>query len=71
MRCWVTEMYLGFTVASDHSDPALLWSALSLTYVFAMLHGVSMLCGVVTRSSIASILLTLLLQWRRRRPHCQ
>lgn len=56
----VTGMFLGFTVASDHSDPALLWSALSLTYVFAMLHGVSMLAGVVTRSSIAAILLTLL-----------
>ncbi|MBL8861992.1 MAG: ABC transporter permease [Planctomycetes bacterium] len=55
----VLGMHVGFLVTSGHSDPAFLWSALTLTYVFALVHSVSVATAVVTRSSIAAILTTL------------
>lgn len=55
----VGGMHLGFLLNSGYSDPGFLWSIASLIYVFALLHGVSILVGVVTRSTVASILLTL------------
>lgn len=56
----VLGMHIGFRVASGYSDPAFLWSALTLTYTFTLLHSVSVLIAVFTRSSIAAILTTLL-----------
>ncbi len=56
----VLGMHLGFLVGSGHSDPAFLWSALTLTYVFALVHAMSVLVAVLTRSSIAAILTTLM-----------
>jgi ABC-type transport system involved in multi-copper enzyme maturation permease subunit len=56
----VLGMHLGFRLVSGWSDPAFLWSALTLTYVFALVHCVSVTVAVFTRSSIAAILCTLL-----------
>ncbi|MCY2959593.1 MAG: hypothetical protein NTY35_05445 [Planctomycetota bacterium] len=56
----VLGMHVGFLVTSGFSDPAFLWSALTLTYVFALVHSVSVAVAVGTRSSIASILTTLM-----------
>lgn len=55
----VGGMHVGFLLNSGYSDPGFLWSILTLVYVFALLHGVSVLTGVLTRSTVASILLTL------------
>ena len=55
----VGGMHLGFLVSSGYSDPGFLWSIVTLIYVFALLHGVSILVGVFTRSTVAAILLTL------------
>lgn len=56
----VVGMHIGLLVSSGFSDPGFLWGALTLTYVFAIVHGVSMLIGVYTRSSVAALLLALL-----------
>ena len=56
----VGGMHVGFLVSSGYSDPGFLWTILTLVYVFALIHGVSVLVGVVTRSTVASILLTLM-----------
>ncbi len=56
----VLGMHVGFLVSSGFSDPAFLWSALTLTYVFALVHCVSVTVAVFTRSSIAAILTTLI-----------
>jgi ABC-type transport system involved in multi-copper enzyme maturation permease subunit len=55
----VGGMHVGFLLNSGYSDPGFLWSILTLIYVFALLHGFSILVGVLTRSTVASILLTL------------
>jgi ABC-type transport system involved in multi-copper enzyme maturation permease subunit len=55
----VGGMHLGFLLNSGYSDPGFLWSIASLIYLFALLHGVSILVGVLTRSTVASILVTL------------
>lgn len=55
----VGGMHLGFLLRSGHSDPGFLWSALTLVYLFAMVHCFSTLMAVVTRSSVAAILLAL------------
>ncbi len=55
----VGGMQIGFLLNSGYSDPGFLWSILTLTYVFGLLHGVAILVGVVTRSTVASILMTL------------
>ena len=49
--------YLGVLVASGVSYPGILWSTLTLIYVFAMVHGVTMLIGLLTRSTPASMIL--------------
>jgi ABC-type transport system involved in multi-copper enzyme maturation permease subunit len=54
----VGGMHLGFLLRSGHSDPGFLGSALTLTYLFAILHCLSTLVAVVTRSSVAAILVT-------------
>ncbi|MBM3975747.1 MAG: ABC transporter permease [Planctomycetes bacterium] len=56
----VCGMHVGLLVSSGYSDPGFLWGALTLTYVFAIVHAVSMLIGVFTRSSVAALLLALL-----------
>ena len=44
--CW-----LGFTVSSGYSSPGFLLSIPAMLLAFAMLHAVSTLVGVVTRST--------------------
>jgi len=55
----VGGMHVGFMLNSGYSDAGFLWSIASLVYLFSLLHGVSILVGVVTRSTVASILVTL------------
>lgn len=55
----VGGMHVGFLASSGYSDPGFLWSVVTLVYVFGLVHGVSILIGVFTRSTVASILLTL------------
>ncbi|MBI5431204.1 MAG: hypothetical protein HZA52_00050 [Planctomycetes bacterium] len=52
-------MHLGFLLVSGWSDPGFLWSIPILIYVFAVMHAVSVLVGVMTRSSVAAMLVTL------------
>lgn len=52
--------YLGFLVASGHNDPGILMGAPLMTYVFAVIYSVAMFIGVFTRSTVASILLTVI-----------
>lgn len=56
----VGGMHLGFLIVSGYSDPGFLWSILTLIYVFAVMHGFSVMIGVFTRSSVAAILLTMI-----------
>ena len=56
----VVGMYLGLLLVSGHNDIGILFAALTLTYLFGLIHAVSMLIGVVTRSTVAAILLTIL-----------
>ncbi len=55
----VGGMHLGFLLRSGHSDPGFLWSALTLVYMFAVIHCLSTMVAAFTRSSIAAILLSL------------
>lgn len=57
----VFGMYLGFALVSGYSDAGFLWAALTLIYLFAILHAFSIAIGTVTRSSAAAIFLTLAL----------
>ncbi|MEW6072818.1 MAG: hypothetical protein AB1726_09540 [Planctomycetota bacterium] len=56
----VVGMYVGLLFVSGHHDPGILWACPTMTYMFALVYGVSMLIGVATRSTVASILLTTL-----------
>ena len=53
-------MYLGVLVASGVSYPGIIWSSAALLYLFAMVHSVTMLIGLVTRSTPAAMLLGIL-----------
>jgi hypothetical protein len=53
-------MHAGLILNSGYSDPGFLWSALTLIYVFALLHAFSIAVGVFTRSTVAAILLSLM-----------
>jgi ABC-type transport system involved in multi-copper enzyme maturation permease subunit len=53
----VVGMHLGLLLVSGYSDTSFLWSILTLCYVFALVHAVTMLMGVLTRNSVASLLL--------------
>jgi hypothetical protein len=55
----VLGMYLGFLLVSGYGDAGVLWGALTLVYLFAIVHGVSILAGVMTRSTVASTLTAL------------
>lgn len=54
----VAGMYLGLLLVSGYGEPGVLVAALQLVYTFALIHSFSVLCGVVTRSTVASILLS-------------
>jgi ABC-type transport system involved in multi-copper enzyme maturation permease subunit len=56
----VLGMHLGLLLVSGRSDPAFLWSILTIVYVFALVHAVSILVGVLTRNSVAALLATIL-----------
>jgi ABC-type transport system involved in multi-copper enzyme maturation permease subunit len=56
----VGGMYVGLLLVSGYGDPGILCAALSLVYLFAIVHAVSMWIGVLTRSTVASILLSIL-----------
>lgn len=56
----VGGMHLGLLLNSGYSDPGFLWSALTLIYLFALLHAFSIAVGVLTRSTVAAILLSLM-----------
>lgn len=52
-------VHSGLMLVSGYSDPGFLWGALTLTYVFALIHSFSTCVAAVTRSSTAAILCTL------------
>ena len=52
--------HFALLIGSGESDSAFLWNALALTYKFSLLYAVTLLIGVVTRSTVASILLTII-----------
>jgi len=51
-------VFSGLWLASGYFQPRLIWVIPALVYGFASLHAISCLFGVLTRSSIAAILLT-------------
>lgn len=55
----VLGMHFSLLLVSGYSDPAFLWNIPSLVYVFALVHSVSTLVAVLTRSSVAAILVSL------------
>lgn len=55
----VGGMHLGFLLVSGYSDPAFLWSVITLVYVFALVHAFSTAIAVLTRNAIAPVLLSL------------
>jgi len=59
----VFGMWLGFATASGYTDVLFLWSAPMLVYQFALLSAFSTFWGTFTRSSIATLLLTVLSWW--------
>lgn len=56
----VTGIWLGLLIASGYNDPGVLWGAPLLIFLFGMLHAFSLWIGVLTRSTVASILLSVL-----------
>lgn len=54
----VGGIYLGLLLVSGHGDPAILLAAPILTYTFVPIYAFTVLAGVVTRSSVASLLLS-------------
>ncbi|MCH2105357.1 MAG: ABC transporter permease [Planctomycetes bacterium] len=57
----VGGMWTGFALVSGYTDTGFLWSAVTLVYLYALLHSFSVLVGTVTRSSVAAILLVLMM----------
>lgn len=57
----VVGMFLGFWVTSGYSDPGFLWGALTLVYLYSLVHAFSIMVATWTRSSVAAILLSLML----------
>jgi ABC-type transport system involved in multi-copper enzyme maturation permease subunit len=56
----VIGMYLGLLIVSGYNSPGILIGAFTLTYFFGLIYAVSMLIGVVTRSTVAATLLTII-----------
>lgn len=81
----VVGIHVGLLVFSGYSDPGFLWSALTLVYIYALVQTVSVVVGVFTRSSVASILCTIVFftfngcvqgiwvtsEWGREREHAR
>ncbi|MFT7669497.1 MAG: ABC-type transport system involved in multi-copper enzyme maturation permease subunit [Planctomycetota bacterium] len=57
----VIGMYLGLWMVSGYNDPGFLWGALTLVYLYAMMHAFSICVAVFTRSSMAAIIMTIIL----------
>lgn len=57
----VGGMWAGFALVSGYTDTGFMWSAVTLVYLYALLHAFSVLVATVTRSSITSILLVMIL----------
>ncbi len=57
----IVGIYFGLLVVSGYHDPGFLWGAFTLIYLFAILHAFSTAVGVFTRSTVAAILLTLVM----------
>jgi ABC-type transport system involved in multi-copper enzyme maturation permease subunit len=57
----VGGMYAGFALVSGYTDTGFLWSAVTLIYLYAILHAFSVLVGTITRSSVAAILVVLMM----------
>ncbi len=55
----VLGVHAGLSLVSGYSDPGFLWGALTLTYVFALVHSFSTCVAALTRSSTAAILCTI------------
>ncbi|MFN0009218.1 MAG: ABC transporter permease [Planctomycetota bacterium] len=55
----VIGMYFGFLIVSGYNDLGFLWGAFTLVYLFAIIHAVSTLAGVLTRSTVASTLIAI------------
>ena len=53
-------VFLGLALSSQHVDPGVLLACPTLVYLFALVFPFTMLVGVVTRSTVASILLSAL-----------
>ena len=51
-------IWLGLVVSSGYNDPGVLWGAVTLLYLFAILHAFSCCVGVFTRSTVAAILMS-------------
>jgi len=56
----ILGIHVGLLVGSGYSDPAFLWSALTLLYIYALVQTVSVLVGILTRSGVASIICALI-----------
>jgi ABC-type transport system involved in multi-copper enzyme maturation permease subunit len=56
----LSGIWLGLLVVSGWNDPGLLWGILTLVYLYGILHAFSTCIGVLTRSTVAAILLSLL-----------
>jgi ABC-type transport system involved in multi-copper enzyme maturation permease subunit len=50
--------HVSLLIGSGTSDPAFLWNVIGLTYKFGLLYSVTTLVAVFTRSTVTSILLT-------------
>ena len=53
-------IWLGLALVSGWNDPGILWGVVTLVYLYAIIQPFSMLIGVLTRSTVAAILLSLL-----------
>lgn len=56
----VLGMHLGLLLRSGYSDPGFLWSAVTLVYTFALIHAFSTMVGVITRSAVTALLVSIL-----------
>lgn len=53
-------LYLSIWICSGYNDPGFLWSIPTLIYLFALIHSVSTLIAVLSRSTVSSILVAIL-----------
>jgi ABC-type transport system involved in multi-copper enzyme maturation permease subunit len=54
-------IWLGLLSVSRYNDPGILWAIATLIYLYGIVHAFSLLIGVLTRSTVAAILLSLML----------